>query len=173
MKAVVNDQRIRPEVLPSWTRSLALKPVVKLMKEGWSHKPKVRPTARKIKLNLTNSMESFMKRLQEEESKKVTKTITYNPPNIIPAEVTHTLPDMLHVIHARDHSTSSSTKDAKLKILNTPSSASSSSGSSSSNGSVISSFKRPLVPASTNITTSTAIDQYLLPSRQNTHRLIV
>lgn len=52
MQVVCEPTCKRPPLSDRWIKNELLKPVVRLMVEGWSRNPKVRPTARKMKKDL-------------------------------------------------------------------------------------------------------------------------
>lgn len=52
MQVVCEPTCKRPPLSDRWVRNEFLQPVVRLMVEGWSKNPKVRPTARKMKKDL-------------------------------------------------------------------------------------------------------------------------
>jgi len=65
MKTIVCDRKIRPEINRKWYEIPSLKPVVKLIMEGFSDKAKVRPSARKFKNDLNDVLRSFADRKEK------------------------------------------------------------------------------------------------------------
>ena len=125
------DSGVRPGIKDSWRRSSVLASIVKMMQEGWSSKCKVRPTARKVKKDLTASRDKFLKKMQEEERKETKRKLSeiivtqqHAPPNVCP-EVSLPMPDMLQ----RNDDEDSVIK--KKKALSSSASSYSSSGVSS------------------------------------------